>query len=52
VILILVPAGVGVTDYEHAKHIMIFLLGPATVGLAVPRFATSLAVSLHPTESA
>jgi putative effector of murein hydrolase len=38
VILILVPARVGVTDYEHAKQIMIFLLGPATVGLAVPLY--------------
>ena len=39
VILILVPTRVGVTDYEHAKQIMIFLLGPATVGLARPRWA-------------
>ena len=38
VILILVPAGVGVTDYEHGKQIMIFLLGPATVALAVPLY--------------
>ena len=38
VILILVSARVHVTDCERAKQIMIFLLGPATVGLAVPLY--------------
>src|SRR4030095_11945953 len=38
VIAILVPTRVSVTDYEHAKQIMIFLLGPATVGLPVPLY--------------
>jgi putative effector of murein hydrolase len=37
-ILVLAPSGVGVTDYEPAQRIMVFLLGPATVGLAVPLY--------------
>jgi putative effector of murein hydrolase len=37
-ILALAPAGIGVVDYEPAKRIMIFLLGPATVSLAVPLY--------------
>jgi|SRR5713226_7839555 len=44
VILILVTTRVGVTDYEHAKQIMIFLLGPATVGLAVPLYQNRAAL--------
>jgi putative effector of murein hydrolase len=38
IILVLVPAGVRVADYELAKQIMGFLLGPATVSLAVPLY--------------
>lgn len=38
IILILAPSGVGVTDYEPAKRVMVFLLGPATVCLAVPLY--------------
>ena len=37
-ILVLAPTGIRVSDYEPAKHIMIFLLGPATVSLAVPLY--------------
>jgi putative effector of murein hydrolase len=37
-ILVLAPSGVRVTDYEPAQRIMVFLLGPATVGLAVPLY--------------
>lgn len=37
-ILILAPSGVGLADYELAKPAMIFLLGPATVSLAVPLY--------------
>src|SRR5262249_45676031 len=44
VICVLVPARVHVTDYEHAKQIMIFLLGPATVGLAVPLYQNRAAL--------
>jgi putative effector of murein hydrolase len=38
IICVLSATGVGVADYEAAKRIMIFLLGPATVGLAVPLY--------------
>jgi len=37
-ILILIPSGIGVDDYEPARRIMVFLLGPATVSLAVPLY--------------
>jgi len=37
-ILVLVPSGVQLADYELAKPIMVFLLGPATVSLAVPLY--------------
>jgi putative effector of murein hydrolase len=37
-VLVLAPSGVGVADYDLAKRIMIVLLGPATVGLAVPLY--------------
>jgi putative effector of murein hydrolase len=38
IILVLAPAGIGVSDYEPAKRIMTVLLGPATVALAVPLY--------------
>jgi putative effector of murein hydrolase len=38
IILILSPSGVGVADYEPAKRMMVWLLGPATVSLAVPLY--------------
>jgi putative effector of murein hydrolase len=38
IIAVLAPSGVGVADYEPAKRLMVFLLGPATVGLAVPLY--------------
>jgi putative effector of murein hydrolase len=37
-ILVLWPSGVRVSDYEPAKQLMVFLLGPATVSLAVPLY--------------
>ena len=37
-ILVLSSSGVGVADYEPAQRIMVFLLGPATVSLAVPLY--------------
>jgi putative effector of murein hydrolase len=37
-ILVLSPSGIGMADYEPAKRIMVFLLGPATVALAVPLY--------------
>ena len=36
--LVLWPSGVRVSDYEPAKQLMVFLLGPATVSLAVPLY--------------
>jgi putative effector of murein hydrolase len=38
ILLVLVPSGVHVADYEPAKRILVFLLGPATVSLAVPLY--------------
>jgi putative effector of murein hydrolase len=38
IILVLASTGVRVADYEPAKQIMGFLLGPATVSLAVPLY--------------
>jgi len=38
IIAVLTSSGVGVTDYEPAKRLMVFLLGPATVSLAVPLY--------------
>lgn len=38
IILVLAQSGVGAADYEPAKRIMVFLLGPATVSLAVPLY--------------
>lgn len=38
IIVILAQTGVGMADYEPAKRIMVFLLGPATVALAVPLY--------------
>ena len=37
-ILVLWPSGVRVPDYEPAKQLMVFLLGPATVSLAIPLY--------------
>lgn len=37
-ILVLLPSGIRVGDYEPAQRIMVFLLGPATVSLAVPLY--------------
>jgi predicted murein hydrolase (TIGR00659 family) len=38
VIAVLLMAGVSVADYRPAKEIMTFLLGPATVALAIPLY--------------
>ena len=38
IILVLAPSGVTVADYEPARRILVFLLGPATVALAVPLY--------------
>jgi putative effector of murein hydrolase len=38
VILVLLVLGMRFDDYEPAKNIMVWLLGPATVGLAVPLY--------------
>jgi putative effector of murein hydrolase len=38
ILIVLVPSGVHVADYEPAKRILVFLLGPATVSLAVPLY--------------
>lgn len=38
IIVVLAQSGVGVAEYEPAKRIMVFLLGPATVALAVPLY--------------
>jgi putative effector of murein hydrolase len=38
IIAVLAPSGVSVADYEPAKRVMVCLLGPATVGLAVPLY--------------
>jgi len=38
IILVLAQSGVRMVDYEPAKRIMVFLLGPATVALAVPLY--------------
>ena len=38
IIMVLAQSGVGMADYERAKRIMVFLLGPATVALAVPLY--------------
>ena len=38
IILVLAQSGVRMADYEPAKRIMVFLLGPATVALAVPLY--------------
>jgi putative effector of murein hydrolase len=38
IILVLSPIGVRLDDYEPARRIMVFLLGPATVALAVPLY--------------
>src|SRR5262249_29945553 len=38
VILVLKLTGTSLADYEPAKKLMVFLLGPATVALAVPLY--------------
>ncbi|MGC5328792.1 LrgB family protein [Brevibacillus sp. SYSU BS000544] len=38
IIVILISSGITTTDYSLAKEIMTFLLGPATVALAVPLY--------------
>jgi putative effector of murein hydrolase len=38
IIAVLLSAGVRVGDYEPAKQVMVYLLGPATVSLAVPLY--------------
>jgi putative effector of murein hydrolase len=38
IILILAQSGLRTADYEPAQRIMVFLLGPATVSLAVPLY--------------
>jgi putative effector of murein hydrolase len=47
IILVLAPAGIGVSDYEPAKRIMTVLLGPATVALAVPLYKSRHALLQH-----
>src|SRR5580700_5326516 len=38
IITVLLTTGVSFTDYKVAKDIMTFLLGPATVALAIPLY--------------
>src|SRR5690242_286312 len=38
IIAILLAAGISFSEYEPAKDIMTFLLGPATVALAIPLY--------------
>ena len=47
VVALLAGAGIPVADYGQAKDIMIFLLGPATVGLAVPLYKNRRVVFEH-----
>ena len=46
-ILVLSQSGVRLADYELAKPIMVFLLGPATVGLAVPLYKSRRTLLAH-----
>ena len=50
IILVLIGSGVGARDYEPAKNVLVFLLGPATVALALPiyRHRSRLAAHLAP----
>ena len=47
IILALVTSGVQLAEYEPAKRIMVSLLGPATVGLAVPLYKNRLTLLRH-----
>jgi putative effector of murein hydrolase len=47
ILLILVSTGVHVADYEPAKRILVFLLGPATVSLAVPLYKNRQTLLRH-----
>lgn len=47
IILVLATSGVRATDYEPAKQIMVFLLGPATVSLAVPLYKNRQTLLRH-----
>ena len=47
VILVLISSGIRVADYEPAKRIMVFLLGPATVSLAVPLYKNRQTLLRH-----
>jgi putative effector of murein hydrolase len=47
VIVVLLPSGIDVAEYERAKPIMVFLLGPATVSLAVPLYKSRYALMRH-----
>ena len=47
ILLVLVPSGVHVADYEPAKRILVFLLGPATVSLAVPLYKNRQTLLRH-----
>jgi predicted murein hydrolase (TIGR00659 family) len=51
IILVLISSGVEARDYEPAKNLLVFLLGPATVALALPiyRNRSRLAAHLAPT---
>jgi putative effector of murein hydrolase len=47
IILVLAGSGIRAGDYEPAKRIMIFLLGPATVSLAVPLYKNRHTLRRH-----
>lgn len=47
VIGLLVATGTPIVDYEPAKEIMVFLLGPATVALAVPLYKNRRVLIAH-----
>ena len=47
IIAVLAQSGVGMADYEPAKRIMVFLLGPATVALAVPLYKNRQTLLRH-----
>lgn len=47
IIILLLSMGVSYDDYTIAKDIMTFLLGPATVALAVPLYKNRLIIKKH-----
>ncbi|HKZ03880.1 MAG TPA: LrgB family protein [Methylomirabilota bacterium] len=47
ILLVLVSSGVQVADYEPAKRILVYLLGPATVSLAVPLYKNRQTLLRH-----